>query len=178
MEDDANLVQRTVGGDSAAFGDLYDRYAGIIRAICFDTTRDLNLAQDLAQEVFLRAFAKLPQLRNKSRFGPWLVAIGRHVGQEWLRSHRRDRHKFTSDPPEVGDETDFDSTDAVAELRLAITRLPERERLALHLLYLEEQPAEVAREIMGLSNSAFYKTVARARLQLEKMLSHEQEILP
>lgn len=177
MEDDARLVLRTTAGDSAAFGELYDRYAAVIRAICFDATHDLNSAQDLAQDVFLRAFAKLLKLRNGDRFGPWLVAISRHVCQEWRRSRKRDRHKYTADPPETGEKTVHDSVDAVAELRLAIAKLPEKERLALHLLYLQQQPAGMAREVLGLSNSAFYKIVARARERVAKLLSNEQGII-
>jgi RNA polymerase sigma-70 factor (ECF subfamily) len=178
MEDDASLVQRTVGGDPAAFGDLYDRYAGMIRAVCFDTTHDLNAAQDLAQEVFLRAYSTLPKLRAVDRFGPWLFAIARHVCQEWRRKKKRDRHQFTADPPEVDEAADQMTSDSLSDLRLAMTQLPERERLALHLLYLQEHPANFARSVMGLSSSAFYKVVARARERLAKLLSSNQEIIP
>ena len=183
MEDDASLVQRTVGGDSAAFGELYDRYAGIVRAVCFDTAHDLNTAQDLAQEVFIRAFSKLSHLRQRDRFGPWLVAISRYVCQEWCRSRKRDRHRFMSDPPEANTKTDTNSLDVLselrlAELRLAIARLPEQERLALHLFYLQQHPVDVARGVLGLSNSAFYKIVARARERLAKLLSQASEFIP
>jgi len=70
-------------GDSAAFGHLYDRYASIIRAVCFDTSHNLNEAQDLAQEVFLRAFRDLNKLQNGDRFGSWLHSIAKNVCREW-----------------------------------------------------------------------------------------------
>jgi RNA polymerase sigma-70 factor (ECF subfamily) len=178
MEADESLVKRTLQGDPAAFGELYDRYAGVIRAACFDTTLELNSAQDLAQEVFLRAFVKLPTLRQSDRFGPWLISISRHVCQEWRRSRRRDRHTFTSDPPEISESTNSDSVDTSSEIRLAIAQLPERERLALHLFYLQQQSAEEARGILGLSYSAFYKVVARAKQRLTKLLSGQAGIKP
>ena len=178
MEDDANLVLRTIGGDSAAFGVLYDRYAGVIRATCFDTTRDIISAQDLAQEVFVRAFAKLSKLRKGDRFGPWLFAIARHVCQEWQRSRKRDRHRYTSNPPETNTNTDRDSADAISELRLAIAELPERERLALHFFYFQRDSVDIACGVLGLSKSAFYKVVAHARERLAQVLSKRLEIIP
>ena len=175
MEDDASLVKRSVEGDSAAFGILYDRYAGLIRAVCFDSTRDLTMAQDLAQEVFIRAYSKLGKLRKEDSFGPWLFGIARRVGQEWQRTRRRDRHRYTSNLPEPNLHTNPDLTDAISELRLAIADLPERERSALHLFYLQSDPVEDGRNVLGLSKSAFYKVVASARERLAKALSKKLE---
>ena len=62
---DETLVQGALNGDQAAFGELYDRWARIIRAICFDTTHNLDAAEDIAQEVFLRALEKLGVLRAR-----------------------------------------------------------------------------------------------------------------
>ena len=55
--EDAIVVRAVLGGDRSAYGELYDRYGQLIRAICFDTTRDVIETQDLSQEVFLRAFS-------------------------------------------------------------------------------------------------------------------------
>jgi hypothetical protein len=66
--DDADLVRRTLRGDRETFADLYDRYARLVRAFCWDATRDLPQAQDLTQEVFLRAFQRLPELWWGSRY--------------------------------------------------------------------------------------------------------------
>lgn len=177
MEDDVNLVRRTLEGSSAAFADLYDRYAGVIRAICFDATRDLNTAQDLAQDVFLRAYSKLETLRDASRFGPWLISIARYVCHEWQRSRRRDRHQFRSDLPETNERDRRPSDDLSEEIRLAMTQLSEQERLAIHLLYMQEQSPENACKIVGLSYSAFYKLVVRSRMKLSKILCAKKEYL-
>ncbi|MCK4343123.1 MAG: sigma-70 family RNA polymerase sigma factor, partial [Phycisphaerae bacterium] len=77
---DATLVQGVLSGDRDAFAELYDRWAGLIRATCFDTTRDLDTAEDLAQEVFLRALQKLGNLRDPRRFVAWLMGIARLDG--------------------------------------------------------------------------------------------------
>jgi DNA-directed RNA polymerase specialized sigma24 family protein len=104
--------------------------------------------------------------------------MARHVCREWRRARRRDRHRFTESVPESEHKLPSDTSDAIQQLRLSIAKLPEKERLALHLMYLQEDSAEIARGILGLSHSGFYKIVARARERLAKMLSSEKEIVP
>jgi len=84
------LVRAVLAGQRAAYEKLYDRYASLVRAVCYDTTRNLADAQDLAQDVFLRAYEKLAQLRDPDRFGNWLVAIARLRSREWRRKKLRD----------------------------------------------------------------------------------------
>ena len=72
---DADRVRAALAGDPAAFGDLYDRYARVIRAVCHDATGNLAEAQDLSQEVFLRAYRNLATLRDAERFAGWLVGM-------------------------------------------------------------------------------------------------------
>ena len=88
---DAQLVRSVLDGDRAAYAELYERYARWVRAVCFDTARNLSDAQDLTQEVFLRAYAQLGRLREPERFGAWLHSIARNRCLEWLRaqSYRR-----------------------------------------------------------------------------------------
>src|SRR5262245_45439684 len=87
---DGTLVLGVRNGDRAAFAELYDRRARLIRAICFDSTREFHAAADLTQEVFLRAYRNLGCLRDPQRFGPWLVGIARQVCREWRRQRKRE----------------------------------------------------------------------------------------
>ena len=63
----------------------------------------------------------------------------------------------------------------ITELREAILKLPDDERFALHLFYLEEQPAAIARECLGLSQSGFYKLLERAREHAGAIMRRNQE---
>jgi RNA polymerase sigma-70 factor (ECF subfamily) len=177
MEPDESLVKQTLAGNVSAFGLLYDRYAGVIRAICFDETREIHSAQELAQDVFLRGFAGLARLRSADRFAPWLVSIARFVCHEWRRGRRRDRHRYTNNVPELAGTPDEETDKSAGGLRLAITHLPEQERLALHLFYLNGESAEAARQILGLSRAGFYKLLERARRQLKEILTGAQEMI-
>jgi RNA polymerase sigma-70 factor (ECF subfamily) len=173
MSDTAELVVRARDGDQVAFGALYDRHARLVRAICYDATAHMASAEDLTQEVFLKAYQRLSQLREADRFLPWLCEIARRAGNDWRRRPRRE----VGFPDEwSGDEPAAQREDPqIAELRDAIRQLPEDERMALHLFYLEEQPVVVARELLGLSQSGFYKVLERARNHAGSILRRNQE---
>ena len=172
---DRKLIQAVFAGENTAFEKLYDRYARLVRAICYDSTRNLTDAQDLAQDVFMRAYEKLDRLRNPDRFGKWLAGIARLRCKEWRRQRAqgRDKHVGLSGVESVIANPSND--DRIEQLREMITALPEKERLALHTFYLQGQSADNARRIMGLSRSGFYRILDRARKRLEQLLVQEQE---
>jgi RNA polymerase sigma-70 factor (ECF subfamily) len=170
MAGDAELAARAAVGDQRAAGEIYDRYAPLVRAILLDATGSLAEANDLVQEVFLWALGRLNQLRRGEALGGWLVEIARREGVEYRRQMARRRRRFSplaDEAEQTGDESRAHEIDAVRE---AIRRLPERERMAVHVHYLCGEPAEVARQALGLSPSGFYKLLGRARERLRTML--------
>ena len=172
---DKALIRVVLAGDKAAYEKLYDRYAPLVRAVCYDTTGNIADAQDLAQDVFMRAYEKLEHLRNLESFGKWIIGIARLRCKEWRRQRLRSQNKnvglndakaVVPNPPE---------NSRIEQLREMITTLPEKERLALHTFYLQGSSAEAARRTMGLSRSGFYRVLERARKRLERLLIAEQE---
>ena len=65
---DKMLVQAVFAGERTAYEKLYDRYAPLVRAVCYDYTGNLADAQDLAQDVFMRAYEKFDRLRKRDSF--------------------------------------------------------------------------------------------------------------
>ena len=175
MPSDKTLIRAVFAGDKAAYEKLYDRYAPLVRAVCYDTTGNLADAQDLAQDVFMRAYEKLEYLRNSESFGKWLIGIARLRCKEWQHQRLRSQNKNVglNDAQAVAPESPDDSR--IELLREMITTLPEKERLALHTFYLQGNSAEAARRIMGLSRSGFYRVLERARKRLERLLIAKQE---
>ena len=169
------LVRAVLTGDKAAYGELYDRYAPLIRAVCYDQAGNLADAQDLAQDVFMRAYASLGNLRNPDRFGRWLIGIARLRCKEWRRrsSKLRDTNAELNDARPIA--PDPQDNGQWERLRKTIAMLPERQRLALHTFYLQGQSAEDARRTMGLSRSGFYRALERARKQLAALLIKQRE---
>ena len=174
MKSLAELVAEARSGDRAAMGELYDRFARLVRSICYDTTLDLDQAEELAQEVFLRAFGKLHQLRRPERFAPWLVGISRRLCRDWQRGRVRSRGQVDVTAADVAAPAIHETNGRIDDLRQAIAKLPRRERLAMHIFYLDEQPAEAARATLGLSQSGFYKLLARARGRLKTAMQENE----
>ena len=82
---DEALVSAAQGGDRAAFGQLYQRYARMVHGVLLARV-PTAAAEDLVQDVFLQALRSLAAMREASRFGPWLAAIARNRATDF---HRR-----------------------------------------------------------------------------------------
>jgi RNA polymerase sigma-70 factor (ECF subfamily) len=172
---DKILVQAVIAGEKQAYQQLYDRYAPLARAVCYDTTGNLADAQDLAQDVFLRAYQKLGQLRDQNYFGKWIVGIARLRCKEYLRQRSKGLNKHVElrdDHASTGQACDEGQ---IEQLRAAIATLPAKERLALHVFYLQGRSAESAQKVMGLSRSGFYRVLERARKRLAAFLDDKRE---
>ena len=173
---DATLVLRTLNGDKTAFSELYDRYARLVRVICYDNTRDLYKAQDLAQEVFLRAYVKLGELKKPDRFGPWLVGMARNVGREYRRGQFRDRHLIVGLDVEEPQNPEPKTTNFRLDLlEEAIETLDGQEKLALHIYYLQGKDVTEARKILGVSRASLYRLLAGGKQKLENYIREKEK---
>jgi RNA polymerase sigma-70 factor (ECF subfamily) len=173
---DAVFVCAVLAGDTSAYGVLYDRYARLIRAICNDTAGNLFEAEDLCQEVFLRGFQGISRLRDPERFGGWLLGIAHLTCREWHKKVRRERRRRRSvELDQIAPPLQSNAREFAEPLLFAIGRLPRRERMALHLFYLQEHPVETARNVMGLSRSGFYRILDRARRRLQRLANARSE---
>ncbi|MBU0617682.1 MAG: sigma-70 family RNA polymerase sigma factor [Planctomycetes bacterium] len=184
---DGTLVLGVRNGDRSAFAELYDRRARLIRAVCYDTTKDVHAAADLTQEVFLRAYQNLGRLNDPQRFAGWLVGIARRVCREWRRQKLRDERKVAgfaacqavlrqvAEPP---DDRLFELREAIAAVaereRSTLPSLTDKERLALHAYYLQGRDVDEARGVLGLSRSGFYRVLSSAVDRLRRVLAKQE----
>ncbi|MCP4711742.1 MAG: sigma-70 family RNA polymerase sigma factor [Planctomycetes bacterium] len=173
---DATLVLRTLEGDKTAFAELYDRYARLVRVICYDNTKDLYKAQDLAQEVFLRAYVKLGELKKPDRFGPWLVSMARNVGREFRRGQFRDRHLTVGLDVEVPPTEELKTPNQRLDfLEEAIEKLDGQEKLALHVYYLQGKDVAETRKILRVSRASLYRLLAGGKQKLESYIREKEK---
>ena len=177
FHDESELLDRALDGDQAACASLYDRTAPVVLSLCRRSGLDsLTDAEDATQETFIRAFRQLHTLERRDRFRPWLYRIAHFVCSEKRRaSRRRHQHEdvamtMASIQHESTSGPDVEHAESMSRLGAAIDQLDERERLALHLYYLEADPVHAAQHALGLSRSAYYKLLARARDRLASIL--------
>ena len=182
--DDAALVARVRGGDTAAFGELYRRHAGAVHVAVRDNVQDPDAAADVVQDAFARALESLPKLREAERFRPWLLSIARHAAID----HRRVRGRLVPSEDEYLDRTPDASfgPEKRAELselaRLVdahVGGLSQRDATALamvtHLGYTPEEVAGVLGVAVGTANVIVHRARRRLRdaLTLELMVKRK-----
>ncbi|MDA0748306.1 MAG: sigma-70 family RNA polymerase sigma factor, partial [bacterium] len=85
---DRKLVEETLQGKGESFSRLIDRYKYAIYGICLSLVGSFHLAEDMAQESFLKAFLNLNRLDDPDRFGNWLRTIAANECRQYLRRNR------------------------------------------------------------------------------------------
>jgi len=175
LRNDAELAAETLSGNREAFGQLYDRYARMVRVVVAGVSNDWSAVEDMVQECFLRAYRNLGRLRDPTRFGAWVVGIARQVGRERRRSLSRERHEFhgpQSSQIEAMAEVESvaDACDQIELVMRRLAELEERERLAIHAFFLEQREAREIAELLGMSRSGFYALVQRAIARLATLM--------
>jgi RNA polymerase sigma-70 factor (ECF subfamily) len=194
-DDDARDLAAAIGGDHTAFARLYDRHSAVVLSLCRRSTGGLGEAEDATQETFIRAFGMLDRLNGSLTSGDaargsgggvrsWLYAIARRVCSERRRaSFRRSKHEglamrnaaiSLNHLPGGHDSPDAIGHDQLDRLTAALDRLDDRERLAIHLHYLDSDPLRAAESALGLSRSGYYKLLARAREKLAALMREVQ----
>lgn len=168
--DDAELVALTLREDREAFGILYDRYARWVHAVVYSTIGSREELQDITQETFLRAYKKLPDLKDAEKFGGWIAVIARRVAQERTRSQRRDRHRYIGDAAETEARIETITGEKIKLILCEMTQLPENERLVIHAFYFEGKDVQTTAKLMNMSRSGVYAALRRGCKKLAQQL--------
>lgn len=152
QETDADLVRRFHHGDHAAFEMLVRRHQDRIYRLAGLYLYSPQEAEDVAQEVFLRAFKGLGRFRFGAQPFTWLYRTLRNVCHEHNRRSRCD-NSDAMDPDELPaagcSETLFEVTRQAVEIRNLVAELPKRQREVVLLRIFEEMPVEETAAIMG-----------------------------
>jgi len=168
---DEELVRAAQAGDRAAFGYLYERYAGMVHGILLTRVPPVAV-EDLVQDVFVQAMPRVVALREASHFGGWLAAIARNRAVDFFReSHSRTEQL---DEPQNEPASRSGSTADRAEAHTileAIRSLPDsyREPLILRLVEGMTGPEIAART--GLTHGSVRVNLHRGMQQLRQALN-------
>lgn len=174
---DASLLARVGQGNEAAFRELVARKLGRVHALAARLLDDRSLADDVAQEALLRVWRTAAAWRpGAARFDTWLHRVVLNLCTDRLR---RDRLVFVAEPPERPDpapaaEDCLLREDAGRRVRIALGRLPERQREAIVLQHYQELPNTEAAVAMGISVEALESLLARARRTLRLLLQKDE----
>ena len=92
-EDDVQLIRKILSGDDAAFSILVEKYQKSIHALAWRKINDFHYAEEIMQDTFLKAYKKLPTLRNPNQFAGWLHVTANRLCIDWLRKQKRQQEQ-------------------------------------------------------------------------------------
>lgn len=172
--DERDWIARARSGDRAAYEPLYRAHVGRVYGLCLRMVRgDVPRAEDLTQEVFVRAWRKLDTFRGESAFSTWLHRLASNLVLTELRSHsRRHSREYTTGDLAAVEPARRESTAGLKmDLERAIAGLPERARQVFVLHDVEGYRHKEVAAMMGLATGTTKAQLHRARRLLREVLA-------
>jgi RNA polymerase sigma-70 factor (ECF subfamily) len=173
---EAELVRRAQAGDRTAFEQLYRDNVRRVYALCYRMAGTPDLAEELAQDVFVRAWQKLGSFRGESAFSSWLHPLTVNVALSERRSRRRRQARVTT----TDDLTEFerpgpparsDGPESGFDLERALAVLPPGARAVFVLHDVEGYKHEEIAQMTGVATGTSKAQLHRARKLLREVLT-------
>ena len=183
---DLAAVERTRGGDTAAFRIIVERYGRSVFRLAYRMTGNEFDAEDVVQETFLRAFKQLDSYESRSSFSTWIYRIAANYSLDLIRSKKRhaSRRADSNDEEDVldtvkasepGQDRVYYSAQVRERLDAALRLLSEQERTAFLLRHYEGKSIEEIGAILQIGASAtknsIFRAVRKVREALEPVVS-------
>jgi RNA polymerase sigma-70 factor (ECF subfamily) len=165
------VIRRAQAGDEDAFHALYREQVGRVYALCLRLTGDRSAAEELTQDVFVRAWQKLRTFRGESAFSTWLYRLATNVALMAQRSRtRRERRVNAVADPAVFDRGVTTSPGDRLDLEQALARLPRGAREVFVLHDVEGYGHAEIGQMLGIAAGTSKAQLFRARRLLREML--------
>lgn len=170
---DAIDVQRVLAGDINAYEGIVRRWQEPIVNLAFRFCREQGLAEEIAQDVFLKAFKSLHGWRGESRFSTWLYALALNMCRSRLRRFRpilrpieeAERVAGALQPDEV-----YEAIEESEIVRRLVLQLPRRYREAIIVVYFQDQNIQEAADILRIPEGTLKARLHRGRELLRKKI--------
>lgn len=185
--DEFDLMAASGRGDREAYTKIVNRHHTTVFRFIYRMldARDVDVAEDLAQDVFLQGWKAAAFFRPKAQVLTWLLTIATNH----CHNHRR-RMRFrrafsldARDTPEDADPThaeesirDFDADETIQQVRKALERLPEKPRAVIVLRHFHGLSYDALSDVLGVSNSAIESLLFRARTRLRAAIAEERKM--
>ena len=171
---DRQLVQDVLKGDRTAYGHLVQRYERSVRGVVLGVLGNYHAAEDAAQDVFIMAYEKLGQLRDRDMFGPWIMKIGRRHAVRMVKQRRRQTlQALPADLPRTPNDGQLNVPGQ--RLLAAVARLPKQEHAVVMLRHFDDHSMAGIAEMTGRPLGTVTKQLSRAHARLRRWLKEENQ---
>ena len=184
MNSSAELLARARSGDEEAFRLIFERYARSVIRFIYGLVGEADLAEELMQETFVRAYNNRNNLREDAKLAAWIFGIARNVALNALRSRRVAANKLADDDyaqMDVADEgpppdEQLLSKELDSVIGKALQTLTEDKRLVFTLKVLQQKSYEEIAEITGYSIAKLKIDLHRAKAEMRKLIRPYMEM--
>lgn len=178
---DNELISKVLSGDQQAYGSLVNRYQNYVFTLALRFTKNREDAEEVSQDIFIKAYRALADFRGASKFSTWLYTIVNTTCITFLRKKRLEVHSLDNEKVfEVADSMDsgmranlVEQKSRVSMVTNAIKMLSTDDAEVITLFYKGEQTLEEIAQILGIEANTAKVRLHRARTRLkEKMELH------
>ena len=177
VENDVQLIYRTLSGDETAFTALVRKYQKGVHALAWRKVGDFHIAEEITQDTFLQVHKKLTTLQNPNQFAGWLYVITNRMCIRWFKSKKpamlslektsRTEVDKSSYKLYVSEQRETEAAERRYEIvKELLKKLPESERTVVTLHYLGEMTSKEIGNFLGVSANTIKSRLQRARKRL------------
>lgn len=168
-----DLIERFRAGDPDAVRDVYRQHAGAIHTVARSIVHDRELAADVVQQTFVKAWRAASRFEGNREIAPWLYSIARHTAIDALRSESKPTRGGHDPEIEIGSTPEtFEQTWERFEIRRAIDALPDGEREVVRRSHLLGQTHDQIASEMAIPIGTVKSRSGRAHKRLAAALDH------
>ena len=173
----SELVKKSQLGDKSAFEELVKRHQDLVFSLSFKLTGNRELANDVAQEAFIRAWKAIDKFRGDSTFGTWIYRIT--VNTAWTLRKKAKKHyslntEDTQEPVVIDEKKDPElvaiNSDLSLVLRKALNQIPLEQRIIVELKNIEGRSHKEIADYLDISVTAAKVRLHRAHQKLRNIL--------
>ena len=176
---DVQLIEKIIQCETYFFEELVTRYRKPVFSICYRMVRQREEAEDLAQEVFVKAYRYLKQYNPEHKFSSWILKIATNTSIDALRKKKLDtmplEEEIETHREDMSAEKAFLQEEARQEIESAIGRLPQEHRIVVLLYYQQGKSYQEIADILDIPLSMVKNRLFRARKTLKAELENLKE---
>ncbi|MFT4644917.1 MAG: RNA polymerase sigma factor (sigma-70 family) [bacterium] len=171
--DDDYYIKKTLDGDSTSFGFLVNKYQNMVFTLAIKMLKHREESEEVSQDTFIKAYKSLSKFNGESKFSTWLYRVAYNTCLDRIKKNT----KYNSNV-EINDVTSneifqaeniFDSLENKERSEIiqeCMNRLPEDERIIIHLFYFEELSLKEIIDVVSMSEGNLKVKLYRARKKL------------
>lgn len=176
--DEGVLIKNTLRGDDRSFATLVDKYKDMVMAVVMRVVKNREDAEDLTQDVFVKAYMSLGKFKGDSKFSTWLFRIAFNEASTYYRSSSLDttpvedwmNFEQSVDTGLVTQMENISSQERSKYIQKAMDGLDGRDAMLLTLFYLNENSIAEISDICSMSAANVKTSLSRARVRMGQIL--------